>query len=110
MNSNDLINEFFSKLYSGNINEFNKFIENNNLSANIKNNNNENALHIIVKSDLSDILVESMRPITAEINRLMQDKAYLMDILREGQNKANEVAKKTINDVYDIVGLLRNET
>ena len=56
MNSNDLINEFFSKLYSGNINEFNKFIENNNLSANIKNNNNENALHIIVKSDLSDIL------------------------------------------------------
>ena len=59
------------------------------------------------KSDLSDILVESMRPITAEINRLMQDKAYLMDILREGQNKANEVAQKTISDVYDIVGLLR---
>ena len=47
---------FFSKLYSGNINEFNKFIENNNLPVNIKNNNNENALHVIIKSDLSDIL------------------------------------------------------
>ncbi len=59
------------------------------------------------KSDLSDILVECMRPITAEVNKLMQDKAYLIDILREGQNKANEVAQKTISDVYDIVGLLR---
>ena len=59
------------------------------------------------KSDLSDILVEYMRPITAEINKLMQDKAYLIDILREGQNKANKVAQKTISDVYDIIGLLR---
>ena len=59
------------------------------------------------KSDLSDILVEHMRPITAEVKKLMQDKAYLIDILKEGQNKANEVAQKTICDVYDIVGLLR---
>ena len=48
-----------------------------------------------------------MRPITAEVIKLMQDKAYLIDILREGQNKANEVAQKTISDVYEIVGLLR---
>ena len=27
----------------------------------------------------------------------------------DGQNKANQVAQKTINDVYDIVGLHRNE-
>ena len=40
----------------------------------------------------------------------MQDKHYLLGILQDGRNKANEVAKKTINDVYDIVGLLRNET
>jgi tryptophanyl-tRNA synthetase len=62
------------------------------------------------KSDLSDILVEQMKPITAEIKKLMQDKGYLIEILLEGQNKANEVAQKTINDVYDIVGFLRNET
>ena len=62
------------------------------------------------KSDLSDTLVEQIKPITAEIKKLMQDKSYLLEILQEGQNKANEVAKKTINDVYDIVGLLRNET
>ena len=62
------------------------------------------------KSDLSDTLVEQIKPITTEIKKLMNDKSYLLDILQEGQNKANKVAKKTINDVYDIVGLLRNET
>ena len=56
MNSNNLINDYFSKIYSGNINEFNKFINNNNLSINITNKNKENALHVIIKSDLSDIL------------------------------------------------------
>ena len=62
------------------------------------------------KSDLSDILVERIKPITAEIKKLMQDKSYLLETLLKGQNKANEVAQKTIKDVYDIVGLLRNET
>jgi tryptophanyl-tRNA synthetase len=59
------------------------------------------------KTDLSDILVERIRPIAIEIKKLMQDKRYLIETLKDGHNKANEVAKKTINDVYDIVGLLR---
>ena len=61
------------------------------------------------KSDLSDILIEKMKPITSEIKKLMQDKSYLSQILLEGKNKANDVAQKTINDVHKIVGLLRNE-
>jgi len=59
------------------------------------------------KTDLSDILVERIRPIAIEIKKLMQDKRYLIETLKDGHNKANEVAQKTINDVYDIVGLLR---
>ena len=62
------------------------------------------------KSDLSDILVDRIKPITLEIKKLMKDKRYLLEILLEGQNKAKVVAQKTINDVYDIVGLIRNET
>jgi tryptophanyl-tRNA synthetase len=64
----------------------------------------------VFKSDLSDILVEQIKPITTEIKKLMQDKGYLQEILQDGRNRANEVAQKTINDVYDIVGLFRNET
>jgi len=59
------------------------------------------------KSDLSDILVERIKPIATETTKLMQDKRYLIEILKDGHNKANEVAQKTINDVYEIVGLLR---
>ena len=59
------------------------------------------------KTDLSDILVEQIRPITIEIKKLMQEKSYLIEILKNGHHKANKVAQKTINDVYDIVGLLR---
>ncbi len=62
------------------------------------------------KSDLSDILVDKMKPITTEIKKLMQDTDYLLKIIQDGQNKANEVAQKTINDVYDIIGLIRNES
>jgi|TARA_B100002019_G_scaffold281976_1_gene286686 tryptophanyl-tRNA synthetase len=62
------------------------------------------------KADLSDIIVDRLKPITSEINKLMKDEGYLLDILLDGQNQANEVAQKTINDVYDIVGLIRNET
>ncbi len=40
----------------------------------------------------------------------MQDQNYLLEIMLDGQKRANAVAKKTINDVYDIVGLIRNET
>ena len=56
MNFDNLINDYFSKIYSGNVNEFNKFIHNNNLSINITNKNKENALHVVIKSDLSDIV------------------------------------------------------
>ena len=40
----------------------------------------------------------------------MSDKKYLLNIMSEGHINANEVAKKTINEVYDIVGLIKNET
>ena len=40
----------------------------------------------------------------------MNEKKYLLDIIRDGKNKAALIATKTINEVYDIVGLVRNET
>ena len=61
------------------------------------------------KSDLSDILIENIKPISKEIKKLMHEKDYLMQIIIDGQNKANEVAIKTIDEVYDILGLVRNE-
>tara|TARA_B100000401_G_scaffold438441_1_gene387150 strand:+ start:6873 stop:7895 length:1023 start_codon:yes stop_codon:yes gene_type:complete len=62
------------------------------------------------KADLSDVVIEKIKPISDEIKKLMNDKQYLKDVMVEGATKANQVAKNTINDVYDIIGLVRNET
>ena len=62
------------------------------------------------KSNLSDLLISKIEPISLEIKKLMNEKQYLLDIIRDGKNKAELIATKTINEVYDIVGLVRNET
>ena len=62
------------------------------------------------KENLSEALVELISPINAEIIKLMDDRKYLDSIIKEGSEKANERAKKTLTEVYDIVGFVKNET
>ena len=59
------------------------------------------------KNDLTDILIKNITPIGNEMGKLMNDQSYLVEILKQGSFKAYEKAKKTINEVYDIVGLIR---
>ena len=59
------------------------------------------------KNDLTDILIKNITPIGNEIGKLMNDQSYLIEILKQGSLKAYEKAKNTINEVYDIVGLIR---
>ena len=35
---------------------------------------------------------------------------FFFDVLSDGKNKAAEIATKTLNDVYDIVGLVRYDS
>ena len=59
------------------------------------------------KNDLTDILIKNIIPIGTEMVKLMNDQSYLIEILKQGSSKAYEKAKNTINEVYDIVGLIR---
>ncbi len=59
------------------------------------------------KNDLTDILIQNIVPIGNEMRKLMNDQNYLIEILKQGSSKAYDKAKNTINEVYDIVGLLR---
>ena len=43
-------------------------------------------------------------PISKEIKNLLEDKAYLDNILLEGVEKANEIASKKIKKIKEIVG------
>ena len=62
------------------------------------------------KNNLAEVIIEHIKPISKEIDKLMSDKAYLNQIISSGAEKASEKANVTIKEVYDIIGFIRNET
>ena len=58
----------------------------------------------IFKNDLRDLAVESLGPITNEMRKLLDDKAYLQDILKEGGARANSIAEPIIRKTKNIIG------
>ena len=59
------------------------------------------------KPKLADLAVSVMAPITTEMNRLMQDPAEIDRILGEGASRAEAIARPILDQVYDIVGMIR---
>lgn len=58
------------------------------------------------KPAVGEAVVETLRPIREETNRLLKDKAYLESVYRNGAEKASYVAEKTLRKVYKKVGFL----
>ena len=56
------------------------------------------------KPAVSDAVVELLRPIREESERLMADKAYLESVYREGAQRAQYLANKTLSKVQRKVG------
>ena len=56
------------------------------------------------KESLSQVLIDKIFPISVEINKLMKEKDYLDQILKQGSLKANEIASKKIKEIHKIVG------
>ncbi|MBN8960333.1 MAG: tryptophan--tRNA ligase [Rhizobiales bacterium] len=61
------------------------------------------------KSNLVDLAVAKLSPITTEMKRLSQDHAYVDSVLIDGSERANAIAEQTIKDVKDIVGFIRRK-
>ena len=59
------------------------------------------------KSKLSESVIEKICPIGKEIKKLLQDKNYLNNILKEGAKSADLSAKKNLKEIYEIVGLTK---
>ena len=60
----------------------------------------------VFKPAVGEAVVELLRPIREEADRLMGDKAYLESIYKEGAQKAGYVAEKTLRKVYKKVGFV----
>ena len=58
----------------------------------------------LFKDELSQVLVEKISPITAEIEKLLNDEQYLDKVLFEGCKKADNTASKKIKKIHEIVG------
>lgn len=58
------------------------------------------------KEDLASAIIQVIEPINKKTQQLINDKVYLQKILQEGKEYANEIAQKTRNDVYKIIGLI----
>ena len=58
------------------------------------------------KNELSEALVATICPIGKKIKELKNDSKYLMEILKEGSNKASTIAKENLDKVKEIVGFI----
>jgi tryptophanyl-tRNA synthetase len=56
------------------------------------------------KENLSQVLVDKIAPISAEIKKLLNEKSYLEKILLEGCNKAENLASQKMKKIHEIVG------
>jgi tryptophanyl-tRNA synthetase len=57
------------------------------------------------KGDLAENLVEKLKPIQENLARFKQDQSYIKRVLADGKNQASEIAVKTRNEVFSLVGL-----
>ena len=63
-----------------------------------------------LKSELADLAVAKLTPITTRMRELMQDTAMLDGILREGAQSARTIAQPILKETFARVGFIRLET
>ena len=61
----------------------------------------------VFKPAVGEAVIETLRPIREEAERLLKDKAYLESVYRKGAEKASYVAEKTLRKVYKKVGFIQ---
>lgn len=62
-----------------------------------------------LKGELAELVVETLRPVRTEYDKLMADKGHLDAMLKSGADRARGRARVTLDNVYETVGLLRSK-
>jgi tryptophanyl-tRNA synthetase len=60
----------------------------------------------LFKKELSDLVIEKICPIGNEIKKLLNDKNYLINALKQGTEKADSFASSKLIKIYEKVGFL----
>ncbi len=59
-----------------------------------------------LKDATTQAVLDTLTPIQAEFDRLLQDKAYLQQVMADGAREASRLAGRTLEKVYKKVGLV----
>jgi tryptophanyl-tRNA synthetase len=59
-----------------------------------------------LKKDLAEVTVDFVTPFRERTLELLEDRAYLDEVLRQGAAEAGAVARGTLRDVYERVGFV----
>ena len=60
----------------------------------------------VFKPAVGEAVVELLRPLREESERIMKDKAYLESVYKEGAERAAYLAQKTLSKVYRKIGFV----
>jgi tryptophanyl-tRNA synthetase len=59
-----------------------------------------------LKTKLAEVLINEITPVAKEIQKLLDDKSHLKQVLKKGSEKANIIAEENLKNIRDIVGLI----
>ena len=77
-------------------------LKNQNINATLKEFGGKNFSEL--KTNLSEQLIDKISPMAKEINKLLNDPAYLDKILLAGAEKANDIAENKVREMKKIIG------
>ena len=60
----------------------------------------------VFKPTVGEAVIEKLRPIREEAERMIADKAYLQGVYTDGAQRASAVARRTLRKVYKKIGLV----
>ncbi|MDD4840090.1 MAG: tryptophan--tRNA ligase [Clostridia bacterium] len=60
----------------------------------------------VFKQAVGEAVVEKLRPMRENYNKLISDKAYLAEVAKDGAERARSIAFKTVRKVYKKLGLV----
>ena len=59
-----------------------------------------------LKKKLAEVLIDEITPVGKEIQKLLEDKSHLKNILKKGTEKANIIAEENLKNIREKVGLI----
>ena len=59
-----------------------------------------------LKKNLADLLVKEICPVGKEIEKLMKEKAFLIETLKKGAENAKIIAEENLKNIREKIGLI----